>query len=515
MSAADEQGAPTSGSQQTLWARVPLYPVIFAVALIFVGYVDSDISVFAALRPLLVVLGASIVITSLAALAVRNLQLGGLIAAGLMLILRASDVVHGAQAVGLILLVGIALFWFARLRRAAMLPSATRLLNVMSLALAAIIVGQALLSGIPGRIAADVQLAPGRAPAPGIPTTDPPDIYLLMLEDYPRADALVRRFGFDNSAFLNDLRARGFTVSTQSRSNYVFTSLNVSALFQMQYLGDVRSFASWQVGQGPRPYLQGIINHNPALDLLHGEGYTIYSSATRWETPSLRSADVFCASGQINEFEFQRIQDSLLGVALDALMTGWQADRDRSVVQAELACTASQIQQSTSGPRFVFAHIEAPHIPVVFDEAGRPAPRSVYSERTSVMQATPREFATAYVAQLRYINARVLDLLGRIRNTARRPPIVIVMSDEGYNTDAAQPQPSDLQDRFGSLFAAATPDHPGLFGDAPMPVNLFPTLFNAYFRTSLATHSARFFTSSSEDPLRLAEVRDPFGPIGP
>ncbi len=45
--------------------------------------------------------------------------------------------------------------------------------------------------------------------------------------------------------------------------------------------------------------------------------------------------------------------------------------------------------------------------------------------------------------------------------------------------------PAASDERTGNLFAAFTPGHDDLFGDAPTLVNTMPTLFNAYFGTTL------------------------------
>ena len=52
-----------------------------------------------------------------------------------------------------------------------------------------------------------------------------PNIYILLLDGYPRADTLAERYDFDNRPFLEELRDRGFDVAERSRTNYMFTQL--------------------------------------------------------------------------------------------------------------------------------------------------------------------------------------------------------------------------------------------------------------------------------------------------
>jgi len=219
------------------WARIPFYPVLLGFALVAVAYIQTDVSVLAVLRTLGAVLVGSLAIYLIAWLLVRNRHLAGLIAAAAIVLLRTSDWPHALVAVLLLGLAAVALVVFARVRKTPVLPGATGLLNVGAWALVLVLVVQAAVSGIPGRIAADVRPftpLPGGARAG---TDPPPDIYVIMLEDYPRADTLSRLFDFDNSAFLGALESDGFTVSANSRANYMYTALNLTALFQMDYLG--------------------------------------------------------------------------------------------------------------------------------------------------------------------------------------------------------------------------------------------------------------------------------------
>jgi hypothetical protein len=491
--------------RESAWGRVPFYPVLLALALVGVAYIQTDVSVLATLRTLGVVAIGSTALMLLCGVVVRNRHLAALIAAAAIVVLRTSDLPHTLVALLLLGLTGLALFYFARVRHASILPGATRLLDIGSIALVAVLIVQAVGSGIPSRVAEDLRRSSAIAATGGEVADDPPDVYMIMLEDYPRADTLRRLFGFDNSAFLDSLASGGFAVATDSRSNYMYTALNLSALLQMAYPDTAATTY-------PTVRLRALINDNPVFDRLHEAGYTIFSSASRWEGEAVRSADVYCGSDQVNEFEFQMIRDSLVGSGLDLVAPGWQAARDRSVVNAELSCAEAASQAAVQGPRFVWAHIEAPHIPIVFDALGNPASASVYSDTADGVKTTQTEFRRAYVAQLQFLNSRVLGLIQRIRDRSAQPPVTVVMSDEGSESrldwhDAAK---SDLRERFGILFAAATPGHPALFGDRPVTVNVFPALLNAYFGTAIGLQDPRYFVSSTADRPAVTETGDPF-----
>ena len=65
---------------------------------------------------------------------------------------------------------------------------------------------------------------------------DLPDVYFIVLDTYTRGDALIRDFGYDNSAFLEELRSMEFYIADCSRSNYEKTQGSLIATLNLNYL---------------------------------------------------------------------------------------------------------------------------------------------------------------------------------------------------------------------------------------------------------------------------------------
>ena len=59
------------------------------------------------------------------------------------------------------------------------------------------------------------------------------------------------------------------------------------------------------------------------------------------------------------------------------------------------------------------------------------------------------------------------------------------------------------QERFSNFFAASTPGAPGLYGDHPTPVNIFPLLLNHYFGAGLPLQPESQFISTVQNRLGL------------
>lgn len=101
---------------------------------------------------------------------------------------------------------------------------------------------------------------------------------------------------------------------------------------------------------------------------------------------------------------------------------------------------------------------------------------------------TPDVFGRRYVGQVEHLNDLVIDAVDGILAASARPPVILLLSDHGSGsrltwTDLAH---SDLDERSANLLATYTPGRTGVFRDDTTLVNVFGTLFNAYFGTEIA-----------------------------
>jgi hypothetical protein len=165
--------------------------------------------------------------------------------------------------------------------------------------------------------------------------------------------------------------------------------------------------------------------------------------------------------------------------------------------------------ESRAEPIFAWVHVPAPHLPLVLDADGRAlelSPRLFDGTSAVGFQMTDARFAADYANEIAYLNARVLGAVRALAAPSGRPdPVIVIMSDHGYNTDLADPQA-----RLSNVFAAYTPAAPGLLADAPTPVNLMTILLNRFLGTNYPMSADRYFLSPSDHQLlELTEVPNP------
>jgi len=201
-----------------------------------------------------------------------------------------------------------------------------------------------------------------------------PNVYLILLDGYPRDDTLSQTFGADNSAFLQDLEGLGFSVSREARSNYAKTWLTLASMLNGAYVDDMlgdQPIPATSAGQ--HHWLHAIIDRAAVLDAFRDRGYGIRTIPTPFPTTSLTSADEILDPGVINDFEARLLWQSpwmrFFGDQVTSMLLGSRRDE----VQRALEITIELAQDPGAQPQFVFAHVYSPHPPSCSGRIGRPA----------------------------------------------------------------------------------------------------------------------------------------------
>lgn len=465
---------------------------------------------FAPVHPLAVirtfVLGTlfAIALTALLGLALRHRAAGGFVAAllvgGLVGYGRATSVLASVLRQGLAVQAVIALaaivalavaawlFWRFVLRPASGWPRLTYGLNVVGIVFVAVglfgLVRSGALTTAAGELV-EARTPIGQAPA------EAQDIYFILLDGYPRHDVIERVFGWDNSAFLDQLRGQGFEVGATSSANYLFTPFSVGSMWHMQHIPDIPEMQPVLRGEVAfEPTVRRMFNHNRSFELLRQHGYRIVTVAPPWEDVALRSADEYVDNGGINEFETSLVERTAVDRALRTVAPDvlFQQERDRASFAFEQIDRLSA--QQADGPRFVIVHVVIPHMPAVFGPEGEPV-RMPYQQFFWVDSAPQRgmeqaEFERLALGQLQYVSGRIVPAIDRL--VANDPQAVVVVFGDhgsGVGMDWDDVPASDLGERFGNLFAARTPGRSGVFDVDGSLINTMPALFEGYFGLDL------------------------------
>jgi hypothetical protein len=266
-----------------------------------------------------------------------------------------------------------------------------------------------------------------------------PDIYLIVLDEYPRADVLQKTFQFDNSPFIDELSSLGFKVIPCTQSNYRWTIQSLYAMLNLEYAPPDPNDNFDYTYQPITNKLSSDIKNGFLVNSLRSKGYKVVAFETGYEFTELDKADVFMNSNReesFSPFEIGLIDTTMLSAVDDlaARVFGTVSGSSKRLPRTLRGNPryAYNIKMDgfdnldkslqLSGPKFVFAHLLGTHFPIAVDKNGG-------------FNYTKGMPPAGYLGQLEYTNQRVLSSLRELLQDTAHPPIVILLSDHGLKYD--------------------------------------------------------------------------------
>lgn len=342
-----------------------------------------------------------------------------------------------------------------------------------------------------------------------------PDIYLIILDAYARADTLDSEFGFDNAPFLAEMEALGFYNAACAQSNYSKTKFSLASLLNMDYLVGLGGDALVGVGENVNNALvESLIQDSQLRRSLESLGYRTVAFPTgffwsEWtqadhylnQDPNAVSSVIYNTAllGPYTPFEIILLETSAGLIYIDTYFTiarAQGADRGEAGQKEYLDQLRKQRaynrvtntldwldrMDSIAGPKFVFAHIVSPHSPYVIGENGAFTPDT--------------DLRPGYTNQISYLNSRLLPLVQGIITEAEVPPIIIIQSDHGPPQSEGRPERVHI---LNLLYMPGFPEEQ-LYATLT-PVNNFRLVLQHYFGADL---------DPLDDVSQLSDKRDFF-----
>lgn len=341
-----------------------------------------------------------------------------------------------------------------------------------------------------------------------------PDIFYVILDGYGRDDVLQREMGMDAS-FVQGLRKRGFYVAEDSRTNYCQTELSLTSSLNMGFIPDLVD------GLDPksedRAKLDQRIDRSRVSQMLREYGYGYLAVTTGFPGVHPRSADLVLEGSQGSSL-FMAALTERTPIRSDAIIQP-AFDIRRDNLRSGIA-TLGRLGLPASRPRFIFAHILAPHPPFVLGPNGEAiAPKRMYTivDGSHFMQngGTLDEYRTGYAGQAKAIGQMVLNAVDEILKRSRVRPIIVIQGDHGpkLHLDQDKLEKTDVNEVFPILNAYLVPDEirKELYAGIS-PVNSFRTILRTQFGADLPKLEDRSWYSSWVAPYRFTEVTDRIQP---
>ena len=522
-----------SPGRDTAWVSRPLHPLLLAVyfVLALAAANGSELIRPADLtQPLLWSVTICGVIWAIAGWLMGGVQPGALVASVAWVSFSFFGAIEAALEqplwliggpFGLLVLLtyGVIVFAIVLRRSGGALLGVTRYLNLVTALLlgysAIEVAGDASLSqtfdrSLPG-------VSAGRAHGIGTRDARLPDIYLVILDKYTATRMLRANYNFDNRPFEDSLRARGFIVPQAAQANYVHTSLALAAMLNLQYLDALPARVgvdndSWEP-------VYPLVEDNKLVEFLHARGYRyVFLPSAFAATRQSRIAEVqLPLPSQIRpEFEVAwRWTTPIPVVHLFACQVlGCRMNLSSYTPESAelLDWKFARLPELAGGaqPVFVFAHLTLPHEPYVYDETCRH--REPYWPLDDEQDSLAVK--TAYVAQIKCLNRKLLTLVDQLREHSRTPPVILLQADHGHgrlgriSPGLEQAAPWQIAERRAVFAAYALPGIvSAAVSDSISPVNITRLVLQHYFGASLPQLANLTFWSAWSRPYRFTRLR--------
>jgi hypothetical protein len=321
-----------------------------------------------------------------------------------------------------------------------------------------------------------------------------PDIYYIILDMHTSDHVMQKLMGYDDTAFTSALRERGFYVPVCSRSNYSSTQFSITSSLNMDFLQDIS--AAYDPSS-----LYPLLQSSRVRRVLEEAGYKTYAfesgysfcdltDAYHYYQPVSSAWDMLTYPG-VTPFESLIMQVSagkILYETRDQLSQKMQYIIDAAYVEYRdrILFTLDTLPTlpAEPGPKFVFAHILAPHDPFVFDEDGstafRRTPFALNEDPEFRAGYGWKPYSAAYVDEVTYLHKRMLEIVDRILAESSVPPVIILQGDHGIPRSAVDNAQFEI---FNAIYMKDV-DNPGFY-DTLTPVNTFRLVFNGLENTGL------------------------------
>ena len=490
---------------------IVIYPLLFAIFPVLALYAHNlqQLSLNELWTPLLFSLGLALMLFILSLLILRNAVKAGLVSAVLIIIFFADGHLVGvlqrrgwfwvANYVlpviwGLFFIISV--YFIYRTKRR--LHNLTTILNVLGVCLV-VISSVSVVIGELGRPNYQPEKQPnGQQIVQGNITTYP-DIYYIILDAYDGSSALDTYYKYDNSEFMNFLKAKGFYVADQSTSNYNYTNASLASSLNLKYV----NYLSDKVGNQSTDLspLTTMAEDSEVASLLRSIGYRyVFFDTFEWTFNKYADLNIDCVPKQSKALFELNLNPLTQLLSQTTLLYRFETESLTSLYRENVLKFFDNLAEmpTLKGPKFVLAYICCPHPPYVFGADGQRV-KYVPFLQDPIQAQIPK-----YLNQLEYISKETETVVDEILSKSERPPIIIVQGDHGSRLFPA------VRENFYELNAYYLPNvaETALYRTIS-PVNSFRVVLNSYFGTdyellSDQCYSANIFAS----PYKFIDVTD-------
>lgn len=250
-----------------------------------------------------------------------------------------------------------------------------------------------------------------------------PDIYYIILDAFAHQKTLTEFGGYDNKAFIDYLKSKGFILPQRAASNYDRTHLSITSSLNLDYLNPISDEAIARGGTIEQDYpdvlYERLMADNALFAIYKKLGYKIVSVA-----------DMPCPGADKNYLDEYGV---VFTTAFAKLTPLWGLEPYTHILRDAFCSARLSMDKHLSeiltmnGPKLVFIHSNLSHPPSVFDAKGKRKELPA-----NLLNDDLHDFA-AYVEQVKYTEKQAVKAIDQIiaAYPADRQPVIILQADHG------------------------------------------------------------------------------------
>ncbi len=334
-------------------------------------------------------------------------------------------------------------------------------------------------------------------------STPRPDIYYIILDGFAGENVLRKIYGLE-PVLADQLRSSGFYIAREARSNYFRTNYSLVSSLNMSYLHP--PLVPESIPRMGFSYLRERLQHNAVRQILEGAGYTTVGFETGYRTTEWRDASRYAGLTEWNRViatSASYVQLPFIREVISRRLHEMHRERTEQIFPRLLE------EARTPGPKFVFAHVMAPHPPFVFEEDGSLyLSNKVFTLGDGDDYGGAADYRARYRAQAAYISKRVAAFAEEL--LSRDPGAYVVIQGDhgpGLQFDRSSLEATDVEERFSILNAVFFPghDYTGMY-PAISPVNTFRVILNRLTGANLPLLPDQSFFAEAGAPFSFIDV---------
>lgn len=391
------------------------------------------------------------------------------------------------------------------------LNNATSITNVVSIAIIAVILLNVIIFNNENFFSSfEEKLVLQDHITPFVPTKLEkfPDVYYIILDEYPGINSLKNDLGYDNQNFVDFLTNKGFYVYPQSYSNYPVSISSIPATMDMMYL----NYIPEKLESDSEIYsaIKDKYLNNKVMQNFKSLGYKIINFNTfALVNEKFENIDLGLCDRQIyigNVLLDTTLRTSIIGYFVER----WSEDKMRETV----LCTFDElpkIKEKFEEPVFVYAHILLPHPPYIFGPNGE----SITPGKPYLLAGQPEGTRTwdskeAFLDQVKFATKETEEIVNKL-TVKEDKPIIIIQSDHGSGFDVNWKNPNGkmINQRLSNFDALYLPEkNDDVPKDSITTVNTFRIIFNLYFGANYELLPDKMYWVHREEYYRYQNVTD-------